>query len=98
MLFEQFSIITQAAKASLGVALLPEFIIKEELKRGELVALINKPTQSNSSYYLVAPQENTNYQPFCVFRDWLLKNIDKRSCLSWFSLFFLRLPQPFVGF
>lgn len=77
MLFEQFSIITQAAKASLGVALLPEFVIKEELKRGELVALINKPIQSNSSYFLVAPQENIDYQPFCIFRNWLLKTIDK---------------------
>ena len=46
MLFEQFSIVAQAAAANLGVALLPKFLIQSELQRGELVAVLDKPLRS----------------------------------------------------
>ena len=73
MLFEQFSIITQAAIAGLGAALLPTFLIQSELDSKELVVIWEKPMTSKSGYYLVVPKTNASYQPVAAFKDWLLR-------------------------
>ena len=76
MLFEQFSIVIQAALASIGMALLPIFLIQSELDRGELVIIQDIPLQSGSSaYYLVTPTDKSEYAPVMAFRNWLLKMI-----------------------
>ena len=72
MLFEQFSLIAQAAVAGLGVALLPEFLINSELERNELIVVLNRPLTSDSSYHLVTPVSKSSYAPTAAFRDWLL--------------------------
>jgi DNA-binding transcriptional LysR family regulator len=77
MLFEQFSIITQAAVAGIGVALLPMFLIRKELDRGELVALSDKPYTDDQGYYLVTPVEKVDYAPVVAFREWLDVTIDR---------------------
>lgn len=76
MMFEQVSIIAQAAVAGLGAALLPRFLIQSEIDRGELVIIFNKPLDSKSGYYLVTPIDKSNYAPISVFRAWLLKSIN----------------------
>ena len=73
MLFEQFSIIAQAAVAGLGAALLPKFLIQSELDRGELKIVLDIPLKSGSGYYLVTPGEKSNYPPVVAFRSWLLR-------------------------
>ena len=76
MLFEQFSIVIQAAVAGIGMALLPVFLIQSELERGELVIIRDIPLQSgNSAYYLVTPTDKSDYAPVMAFRNWLLKMI-----------------------
>ena len=76
MLFEQFSIIIQAAVAGIGAALLPIFLIQSELDRGELVIIQDIPLQSSSSaYYLVTPIDKSEYAPVVAFRNWLLQMI-----------------------
>lgn len=71
MHFEQFSIATNAAIAGLGVALLPKFLIQNELKRGELIAVCNKALNTDSSYYLVTPNDKKDYAPIVAFTKWL---------------------------
>jgi len=71
MHFEQFSIATNAAIAGLGVALLPRFLIENELIRGELQIICNKPLQTNRGYYLVTPKDRLNYAPVSAFTLWL---------------------------
>ena len=71
MHFEQFSIATNAAVAGLGVALLPKFLIKNELKRGELQIICDKPQKTDSGYYLVTPNNQLNYAPVLAFTHWL---------------------------
>jgi len=71
MHFEQFSIATNAAIAGLGVALLPKFLIQSELERGELIAVCNKPLNTDSSYYLVTPNDKQDYAPIIAFTKWL---------------------------
>ena len=75
-LFEQISIIAQAAVAGLGVALLPKFLIRSELDRGELVMILDKPLQSDFGYHLITPVNKLNYAPTIAFREWILKVID----------------------
>ncbi len=76
MLFEQFSVVAQAAIAGLGVALLPEFLIQSEMDRGELVMILDRPLRSQSGYYLVTPIEQSDYAPIVAFRRWLLNVVD----------------------
>jgi DNA-binding transcriptional LysR family regulator len=76
MLFEQFSIITQAAIAGLGIALLPKFLIQSELDRSELIVVLDLPLQSSSGYYLVTPVDKSDLAPVVAFRKWLLKMVN----------------------
>jgi len=71
MHFEQFSIATNAAIAGLGVALLPRFLIKNELQRGELQIICNKPLLTDNGYYLVIPNDKLSYSPVLAFTNWL---------------------------
>ena len=76
MLFEQFTIIAQAAVAGLGVALLPTFLIKSELDRNELRIALDRPLVSESGYFLVTPTNKSDYVPTMAFKQWLLKTIE----------------------
>ena len=72
MHFEQFSITTNAAIAGLGIALLPKFLIENELARGELMVVCQKPLKSQNGYYLVTPNNKLNYAPIVAFKHWLV--------------------------
>lgn len=73
MLFDQFATAAQAATAGLGVALLPTFLIQEELTRGDLVAAIDREMESTERYYLACPVERVSYPPLEAFRNWIEK-------------------------
>ncbi|WP_076397800.1 LysR family transcriptional regulator [Rhizobium sp. RU33A] len=75
MLFDQFATASQAAIGGLGVALLPTFLIQDELARGELVAAVDRPMQSAQRYYLAFPRERAAYPPLVAFRDWIVKEL-----------------------
>lgn len=72
MYFDQFAIVAQAAMVAVGVALLPIFLIQEELSSGKLVRALNLPMESSERYYLVWPPERSTHPPLIAFRDWLL--------------------------
>jgi LysR family transcriptional regulator, glycine cleavage system transcriptional activator len=70
--FEQFHMVIQAAIAGVGLALLPQFLIQEELASGRLVVAVDRPVTSEYAYYLVYPVGKADIQSVAVFRDWLL--------------------------
>jgi LysR family glycine cleavage system transcriptional activator len=72
MFFDQFATVAHAAIAGVGVALLPSFLIQDELTSGKLVPAINLPMESSERYYLVWPAERSTHPPLVAFRDWLL--------------------------
>ena len=72
MLLDQFAMVAQAAIAGLGLALLPSFLIEEELANGSLVRALDRPLKSTGSYYLVWPVERAEHPPLVAFRDWLV--------------------------
>lgn len=71
MVLEQFSMLTQAAVAGLGVAMLPHFLIQSELERGELEILIDLPLENSAGYYLMTPKSHVNYSPVNALKEWL---------------------------
>jgi LysR family glycine cleavage system transcriptional activator len=79
MVFEQFSIVSHAAVAGLGVALLPHFLIRGELARGELIVLSDQAPTSEMGYYLVTPESKASYAPIVALREWLLQIIESEK-------------------
>lgn len=72
-LFDQFDAMAAAAKAGLGLALLPAFLFQEDISRAELVPLSEKATPTDGSYHLVWPQNRRDNPTMIRFRDWLAR-------------------------
>lgn len=72
MSFDQFATVAQAAIAGLGVALLPRFLIEDELKRGDLIIPFDRPVESRYPYYLAIRNDRLHYPHLTAFRDWLV--------------------------
>ncbi|OYW82002.1 MAG: LysR family transcriptional regulator [Asticcacaulis sp. 32-58-5] len=72
MLLDQFATAAQVARSGLGVALLPTFLIEEELSSGQLVRALDLPLKSEEAYYLVWPFERAQHPPLNAFKQWLL--------------------------
>jgi DNA-binding transcriptional LysR family regulator len=71
--FEQIQMVIQAATAGLGLALLPRFLIREELSGERLVVAIDRPATSERAYYLVHPEAKGDLSSVIAFRNWLLE-------------------------
>lgn len=75
--FEQFAMVAQAAVAGLGVAVVPRFLIEDELKSGQLVIPFDRPVESRQSYWLVYPTAQGERPALRIFRDWLLQAVGR---------------------
>lgn len=73
MLFDQFSTMAQAAVHGLGLALMPVFLIEEDLAAGRLVPVFGGPVPALGSYYLVWPSSRPERAALTSFRDWLVR-------------------------
>jgi len=70
--FDHFYMMIQAAIAGLGVALLPRFLVHDELVSGRLVVAANHELKTSSAYWLVYPEKKSQLPAVAQFRDWLL--------------------------
>ena len=75
MLFDQFNTLFEAAASGLGVALVPEFLARQDLDCGRIVPALPAPMTTREAYYLCWPEERGSYQPLVIFRHWLLEQI-----------------------
>jgi LysR family transcriptional regulator, glycine cleavage system transcriptional activator len=71
MQFDQFSMMTQAAIAGLGVALLPSYLAQVEIAEGRLRPLFTPDVTGTGAYWLVWPEARADYPPLVALRDWL---------------------------
>ncbi len=71
MLFDQFAPMAQAAVHGLGLALLPTFLIADDLAQGRLVPAFGPPVPALGAYYLVWPEARPPRAPLASFRAWL---------------------------
>lgn len=69
--FEHFSMVVQAAIAGLGVAVVPLFLVSDELASGSLVMPFNQPVRSPHKYYLVCSEGRQDVYRIKEFRAWL---------------------------
>ncbi|KAA0969350.1 LysR family transcriptional regulator [Aureimonas fodinaquatilis] len=71
MLLDDFASVAEAAKAGMGVALLPLFMFKTELASGALVQLCGHALVEGATYHLAWPSERDQHPPLLAFRQWL---------------------------
>lgn len=71
MLFDQFATMQQAAVHGLGVALLPTFLIGDDLAAGRLVPAWGGPVRAAGSYWLIWPKGVPPRPAMAAFRDWI---------------------------
>lgn len=69
--FELFSMLAEAAIHGLGIALIPRFLIEDELQRGILVQVARHEYLSDRSYYLIYPERKSENAALSAFRTWL---------------------------
>ena len=64
--------LAQAAVSGGGVAMMPRFLVAQELASGALVIPVDRPLQSRLAYYLVYPHDRLGYPRFRLLRDWIV--------------------------
>jgi LysR family glycine cleavage system transcriptional activator len=79
MRFDQFSMLISAAIAGLGVALIPTYLIEDELGCDALVAIFNKPMRTENAYYVIRPEHKSTFAPAMEFQQWLLHEIGRSN-------------------
>jgi DNA-binding transcriptional LysR family regulator len=70
--YELFSMLVEAARAGLGIALVPSFFVSHELATGELILPCELSLRSDKGYYLVYPECKQNSPLLQAFELWLL--------------------------
>ncbi len=73
--YELFSMSLQAAAVGLGVALVPEYDLADELAAGRLVVPVKHHCPSDRAYYLATPESKAGDPLLAVFRAWLLRQV-----------------------
>lgn len=73
--FDQFSMIVAAAIGGLGAALLPTYLIEDELRSGALVPLLDISMSTQNAYYVVRPETKQTDDAASRFQDWLLSRV-----------------------
>lgn len=71
--YELFTMLLEACIAGLGVALIPRYMAQKEINAGKLTIPIERSLPEQASYFLVYPEEQSNYGPLQAFRTWLLE-------------------------
>jgi DNA-binding transcriptional LysR family regulator len=74
--FEQYSVLIQAAQAGLGLALVPEFLVRDNLSTGKLVEPLRAPIDVEQGHYLCYFPERIETRPALKqFREWVLSQV-----------------------
>ncbi|WP_420857493.1 LysR substrate-binding domain-containing protein [Marivivens marinus] len=69
--FEQFGMVLAAARAGMGVALVPEVLIGEDLSAGTLARASARSLLTETPYVLSWPDRSEDIPAFRTFRDWI---------------------------
>lgn len=71
IVYDQFSTISQAALHGMGVALMPSYLVEEDLACGRLAQLYPEPLDIGGAYYLVWPKNRATDPGVQALRTWL---------------------------
>ncbi|SLN36468.1 Glycine cleavage system transcriptional activator [Roseovarius albus] len=81
MLYDQFSTILQAALHGLGIALIPDYLVEQEIAAGRLIHAWGHATPLPGAYYLVWPKNKEHDVALVKFKDWLSTQVDHEDML-----------------
>ncbi len=70
--YELFTMVMAAARAGLGVGLVPRFIVQESIDRGELVMPAPLPLPVSQGYFFGYPTRNNPSSALTAFESWLV--------------------------
>lgn len=73
---ELFSMLAEAAIHGMGIALIPPFLVQDELARGLLVAVAREPVPSGRSYFLIYPERKSG-PALQAFAQWLEQQAER---------------------
>ena len=73
--YELFSMLVEAARAGLGVALVPRFLVLHELDSGELIVPVDITLHNDKGYFLVYPESKKHSAALTAFENWLLEAV-----------------------
>ncbi|MGV8916461.1 MAG: LysR family transcriptional regulator [Pseudomonas sp.] len=74
--FETFYMCIRAAQVGCGVALLPRFLVEEELADGKLVIAWPFALPSRDAYYIAYPEHTAEVPKIRDFVSWMLEQLD----------------------
>ncbi|MFC3052797.1 LysR substrate-binding domain-containing protein [Kordiimonas pumila] len=69
--FENFTMMIEAVRSGLGVAVLPNMYVESDLKSGRLLAPFGAPVASKNGYYLAYPDHLSGSNKVQAFKNWL---------------------------
>jgi LysR family glycine cleavage system transcriptional activator len=69
----QLAMLSQAAVAGLGIALLPRYLIEQELADKQLEIVGSHFLHEKTSYYLIVPESRASSNPIQAFTKWLIE-------------------------
>ncbi|MCB5161205.1 LysR substrate-binding domain-containing protein [Marinomonas algarum] len=73
--FAHFHMVLEAAKNSMGIAIMPIILAQRGLQTGELVAPFGEAVPTPHEYLLSYPVDKADLEQVVVFRDWLLAKL-----------------------
>ncbi len=75
--FDQFAMIIEATVRGMGHALLPLYLIEDEIASGSLTVLFDRPMTTDNSYYVVLPEAKQDNALAWAFLSWLLDQVGR---------------------
>jgi LysR family glycine cleavage system transcriptional activator len=72
--FEQFGMVLAAARAGLGLALVPEVFAAPDIAAGTLRLASSRVMATDTPYVLTYPERSLEIAAFQLFRDWILSD------------------------
>ncbi len=73
--FEQFGMVLAAARAGLGVALVPELLVQDDLLTGAVRLVSRRKMRTATPYVMTYPQRSQSVPAFVAFRNWLIADM-----------------------
>jgi DNA-binding transcriptional LysR family regulator len=80
--FDQFSMMIGAVQADMGIALLPSYLIEDDMRAGTLMPVFDRPMATEFGYYVVMPESRQHNAVANAFKDWLFTQVSRPPSIA----------------
>jgi LysR family glycine cleavage system transcriptional activator len=78
--YESIALVIDASIAGVGIALVDQALISDDLRQRRLRVLLDTPVSGLGAYYIVMPKSKNPDPKTIVFRDWLISEAARDTC------------------